>query len=138
MGIHVADLYFSLSSYSFGSARSCLSFQNLTSVVVLLARALGGEIFNEDNCIITNYLDDIIIFARSMAWCRKAFKVLVEVMKFLGFKLSKSKQLAPCSTGVVLGLEFQLIKRAVACTPERAKNIVDAMYDFQKDILEEK
>ena len=66
MGLQVAGLFFRMSSFSFGSARSCLSFQGATSVIILLAKALSrtnsqANLFNGVDGVAVNYIDDLII-----------------------------------------------------------------------------
>jgi hypothetical protein len=54
MGYEFGGMHFRFTSYSFGSAKSCLSFQALSSIVTLLCRALFPELFDGKKGIITN------------------------------------------------------------------------------------
>ena len=138
MGLQVAGLFFRFSSYSFGSGRSCLSFQNHTSVVVALARALAkgnglANIFNGIDGICVNYIDDLILLGRNAICCQKMFRYVREAMLFLNFKLSIKKQLEPTTCGVLLGLEFDMCAQEVRCSSERAEDIVKSIEAFRQD-----
>ena len=138
MGLQLAGMYFRMSSYSFGSARSCLSFQGHTSVVVMLAKVLAtanglANIFNDVDGICINYIDDLVIIARNATIARKMFAYILEVMLFLNFKLSKKKQLEPTDQGIILGLEFELAMSEVRCAESRAAEIMASISEFGND-----
>jgi len=127
-----------MSSFSFGSARSCLSFQGATSVIIMLAKALSrtnnqADLFNGIDGVAVNYIDDLILLGRNETVTQKMFEFVKEVMLFLNFKLSKKKQLEATNCGIILGLEFDMRASEIRCAEPRARDIVASITAFWND-----
>ena len=118
-GVYFLGIFGQYTAFSFGSARSCCSFQQYTSCICRLTKLfVGPKIFPPEpdktakfdsrkhaagKACLANYIDDNFMLADSLRTGRKVLNVLRATTKFVGGKLSKSKELNNKKEGKVLG-----------------------------------
>ena len=126
-------MFMTYTSFSFGSARSCLGFQQYTSLIVYITKILLGPDyfppmpkidthahvgantpFPLGKACIANYLDDNFTIACAEKHAIKVFDTLEAATEFVGGQMSKKKKLKCLTRGQVLGLIIQCGVKSVA------------------------
>lgn len=105
---------------SFGLRCAPNIFNDLSNFIVLVAKSYG--VVN-----VTNYLDDFIIMAHTQEECLRQRNILIEVMEFLGFKISKNKVTNPSRVATFLGITIDSEKMELSLPPEKLRKLKDAL-----------
>ena len=132
-GAYFLGMFMSYTSFSFGSARSCIGFQQYTSLIVYITKILldtkyfppmpklddatnigANTPFRLGKSCIANYLDDNFTLASTEKYACEVFDTLEAVTKFVGGQMSKKKKLRCLKRGQVLGLLIQCGTKSVA------------------------
>ena len=123
-------MFMRYTSFSFGSARSCLKFQQYTSLIVHVTKIiLGAKFFTEKPSLaaefskdvarfgracIANYLDDNFSLSANLRFGRIVYNTLEAATEWVGGKMSAKKKLASKMRGQVLGLLIQCGRKFIA------------------------
>ena len=114
--------YYINNRLSFGLRCAPNIFNSLSNCIVKIAKSYGVD-------FLVNYLDDFIILARSEAECLRQRNVVIEVMEFLGFKISHNKLTAPSQRTVFLGITIDSVAMELSLPPEKIVKLKEALED---------
>jgi len=122
-GTYFLGLFARYTSFSFGSARSCLKFQQYTSLIVHVTKILLGTKYFASNpglaaefsacarrlglTCLANYLDDNFTISCTLKISDKVFDMLEATTEWVGGKMSAKKKMKSKKSGQVLGLIIQ-------------------------------
>ena len=108
--------FFKSNRMTFGLRCAPYIFDKISNFLVTVARFYGVE-------KIVNYLDDFIIVASSEEECLRQRNVLIELMKFFGFKISDKKVTEPSRVCVFLGITIDSSKMELSLPKEKVEKL---------------
>lgn len=111
---HEDSLYFDVAP-PFGLCSAAMMCQRTTSAVSYMYASLGYQ------C--TNYIDDFG-GAESPAKAEQAFQALGQIFSVLGLDFSPSKDRAPSTHMVFLGITFDTLEMTTSVTPDRLDDLL--------------
>ena len=105
---------------TFGLKCAPYIFNRISDFIVAVAEAYGVE-------RIVNYLDDFIIVAGSAEECLRQRNVLIEVMQYMGFVISKEKVTEPNRVCVFLGITIDSEKMELSLPQAKVDKLHNAI-----------
>ena len=107
---------------SFGLRCAPNIFNALSDFVVLVAKGYG--VVN-----VVNYLDDFIVVASSREECLRQRNLLMEVIKFLGFRISLNKVTEPNQVTTFLGITINSVAMELTLPVEKLVKLGKALQE---------
>lgn len=100
------NVYFYDKKLCFGASRAPAIFHRLSQAVrrFMSKRGINGVIA---------YIDDFLIVTETFEECKRAFLILVQLLRKLGFMISWKKVIDPCRRIVFLGVEIDSLAMCV-------------------------
>eukprot|EP00792_Barthelona_sp_PAP020_P009542 TRINITY_DN3304_c3_g1_i3.p1 TRINITY_DN3304_c3_g1~~TRINITY_DN3304_c3_g1_i3.p1 ORF type:complete len:509 (+),score=68.23 TRINITY_DN3304_c3_g1_i3:1596-3122(+) len=103
----------------FGSAVSAQLFSMALQVPVDAARANG--------VFVLQYVDDLLIGGDTLEECKKNTKIMMNLLKQVGFKVKESKIQKPCTEVEYLGFKINTKERVISLPKEKRNAMLDML-----------
>jgi hypothetical protein len=121
--INGKDCYFYDSKLPFGAKMAPGIFHRLSQAVVRIMGRLGCK-------SIIGYLDDFFICEPSFKKCANTLRLLIAVLRKLGFSISWSKVTDPCKVITFLGIELDTESMELRLPEDKLKALKQELLEF--------